>query len=259
MNNKKLIIFNKNNQYYNNSKKGKSAQIGRNSKNNIINTIYFNSKIKNINYNNLLQTYLKNCPHFKKVPKCRSILRDKTKNTSHSIDQMKTLSMRLIKSFNKKNKYHDKILRFIHNFKNNCKGSNNISINDKIKKRNKQNISNNNLLKKSSSTSIIKKTKEIIKKNNALKKNELKFNVNLNLHSIFININPLVNYQQSINGNLNNINNINKKIVMNSQLYDNHNSKEKSMKITKNKKIINCDYKNKTQSYKRRNKTKNKI
>ena len=259
LNNKKLIISNKNNQYYNNTKKGKSTHIGRNSKNNIINNIYFNSKIKNSNYNNLLQTYLKNCPHFKKVQKSRSILRDKTKNISHSIDQMKTLSMRLIKSFNKKSKYHDKILRFIHNFKNNCNGSNNISINDKIKKRNKQNISNNNILKKSSSTSIIKRNREINKKNAALKKNELKFNVNLNLHSIFININPLVNYQQSINGNINNINNINKKIVMNSQLYENHNSKEKSMKITKNKKKINCDYKNKTQSYKRRNKTKNKI
>ena len=256
INKKQVIYIHKNNNKYPNTIIGKNPQNGRNSKKNYINSLSLNSKPINCNNNNLLQTYLKNCPNFKKLTKSKSLLKEKTKTICHSIDQMKTFSVRLLKSYNKKNKYHEKLLRFINNFRNNYNGSNNISINDKTKKRNNQIISKKNLINKSNSNSINKRNREIIypKKNNIINKNEVKLNVNLNLHSIFININPSANYQQNNNENTNNAN---KKIVLNSYLYDNHNI-GKSIKIKKNKKFNN-DYKNKTQSYKSRNKTKNKI
>ena len=256
INKKQVIYIHKNNNKYPNTIIGKNPQNGRNSKKNYINSLSLNSKPINCNNNNLLQTYLKNCPNFKKLTKSKSLLKEKTKTICHSIDQMKTFSVRLLKSYNKKNKYHEKLLRFINNFRNNYNGSNNISINDKTKKRNNQIISKKNLINKSNSNSINKRKREIIypKKNNIINKNAVKLNVNLNLHSIFININPSANYQQNNNENTNNAN---KKIVLNSYLYDNHNI-GKSIKIKKNKKFNN-DYKNKTQSYKSRNKTKNKI
>ena len=256
INKKQVIYIHKNNNKYPNTIIGKNPQNGRNSKKNYINSLSLNSKPINCNNNNLLQTYLKNCPNFKKLTKSKSLLKEKTKTICHSIDQMKTFSVRLLKSYNKKNKYHEKLLRFINNFRNNYNGSNNISINDKTKKRNNQIISKKNLINKSNSNSINKRNREIIypKKNNIINKNEVKLNVNLNLHSIFININPSANYQQNNNENTNNAN---KKIVLNSYLYDNHNI-GKSIKIKKNKKFNN-DYKNKTQSYKSRNKTRNKI
>ena len=256
INKKQVIYIHKNNNKYPNTIIGKNPQNGRNSKKNYINSLSLNSKPINCNNNNLLQTYLKNCPNFKKLTKSKSLLKEKTKTICHSIDQMKTFSVRLLKSYNKKNKYHEKLLRFINNFRNNYNGSNNISINDKTKKRNNQIISKKNLINKSNSNSINKRNREIIypKKNNIINKNEVKLNVNLNLHSIVININPSANYQQNNNENTNNAN---KKIVLNSYLYDNHNI-GKSIKIKKNKKFNN-DYKNKTQSYKSRNKTKNKI
>ena len=258
INKKQVIFIHKNTNKYSKTKIEKKKQNGRNSKKNYISSIYSYSKPINSNNNNLLQTYLKNCPNFKRLTKSKSLLKEKTKNICHSIDQMKTFSVRLLKSYNKKNKYHEKLLRFINNFRNNYNGSNNISINDKTRKKNNQIISKKIMINKNNSNSIIKGNKEVIypKKNNIINKNEVKFNVNLNLHSIFININPSSNYQQNNNENKNNTN---KKILLNSFLYDNPNINGKSIKIKKNKKIINNDYKNKTQSYKSRNKTRNKI
>ena len=261
LNKKQLIYIQKSNIKNLNKTIEKNIQFRRNSKKKCFNSIYFNSKPLNSNNNNLLQTYIKNCANLKKVVKSKSLLKNKIKTINHSIDQMKTFSVRLIKSFSKKKNYHDKLLKFINNYRSNYNTSSNISINEKFKKRNKQIISKRRLINKSNSNSIIKINRESInpKKNSNINKNEVKLNVNVNLHSIFININPSSNYHQNNNENLGNIN---KKIILNNNLYDSHNIDGKSMNIKKNKKnkiLINNDYKNKTQSYKTRNKTKNKI
>jgi len=119
LNKKQLIFIHKNNNKYPNTLIRNNKQNGRNSKKNSINSIYSSSKPINSNNNNLLQTYLKNCPNFKKISKSKSLLKEKTKTICHSIGQMKTFSVRLLKSHNKKNKYHEKLLRFINNFRNN--------------------------------------------------------------------------------------------------------------------------------------------
>lgn len=102
LNKKQLIFIHKNNNKYPNTLIRNNKQNGRNSKKNSINSIYSSSKPINSNNNNLLQTYLKNCPNFKKISKSKSLLKEKTKTICHSIDQMKTFSVRLLKSYNKK-------------------------------------------------------------------------------------------------------------------------------------------------------------
>ena len=209
----------------------------------------FDSKFKNRN-NNLLKTYLNNCNNLKKTSKNKSQLKEKTKTIYHSIDQMKTFSVRLIKSFSKKNKYHGKSLGSINN--KNINTSNNISINNKSKIKDKKPAKNKKLIKinKSNSNIIIKGKGELIypKKNSIGNKNEVKLNVNLNLHSIFININSSTYNQHN-----------NKKIVLNNNLYENFNINGKSIKSKNNKRNNNDSYKNKTESYKSRNKIHNKI
>ena len=260
LNKNQPISYCKNNKKYNNNIIGKNIQIWRNSKKNSLNSIMYNTNNINSNNNyNLLKIYLKNCPNIKRKNKNKS-LKGKAKTVCQSTDQMKTFSVRLIKSYNKKNKYNDRILAFFNNFKYNFTRSNNISINDKNKKS-KIAMSKNAKINKSHSNSIIKRKKDNnwTKKNNLGNKNELNLNVNLNLHSIFININPNTIYHQNNNNN-ESLNNMNKKIELNSNLYSNFNISGKSTKIKKNKNIIKNDYyKNKTQSYKSRNKTKNKI
>ena len=260
LNKKQLISYCKNNKKYNNTIIGKNIQIWRNSKKNSLNSIIYNTNNINSNNNyNLLKTYLKNCPNLKKINKSKSLLKEKTKTACHSTDQIKTFSVRLIKSYNKKNKYNNKILAFFSNFKNNFTRSNNVSINDKNKK-NRTIISKKPLINKSHSNSIIKRNKDnnYSKKSSLGNKKEVNLNVNLNLHSIFININPnAIYHQNNINESLNNFN---KKMELNNNIHNNYKINGKSTKIKKSKKIIKNDYyKNKTQSYKSRNKTKNKI
>lgn len=258
--------------FYKNDKKNntliyqnsQNIHCGRNTRKHSINSTPFNAKSKN---NNLLKAYLNNCLNLKKLSTSKSILKEKTKTICQSIDQMKTFSVRLIKSFSKKSIYHGKSLGCINN-KNINNTSNNISINDKTKKSSKNILKKKSIKnKKSNSNSIIKGKGELIypKKNSInpiTSSNEVKLNVNLNLHNIFININSSTNNHQNYNNHNNNssINNFNKKVVVNNNLYDNYNVIGKSMKTKKNKKKINNDsYKNKTESYKSRNKTQNKI
>ena len=247
-----LHVYNndrKNNKLIKNSQ-NPSCDFIQNGKNSKKNKSPFDSKFKNRN-NNLLKTYLNNCNNLKKTSKNKSQLKEKTKTIYHSIDQMKTFSVRLIKSFSKKNRYHGKSLGSINN--KNINTSNNISINNKSKIKDKKSIKNKKLIKniKSNSNIIIKGKGELIypKKNSIGNKNEVKLNVNLNLHSIFININSST-YNQHNN---------NKKIVLNSNLYENYNINGKSIKSKNSKRINNDSFKNKTESYKSRNKTQNKI
>ena len=247
-----LHVYNndrKNNKLIKNSQ-NPSCDFIQNGKNSRKNKSPFDSKFKNRN-NNLLKTYLNNCNNLKKTSKNKSQLKEKTKTIYHSIDQMKTFSVRLIKSFSKKNRYHGKSLGSINN--KNINTSNNISINNKSKIKDKKSIKNKKLIKniKSNSNIIIKGKGELIypKKNSIGNKNEVKLNVNLNLHSIFININSST-YNQHNN---------NKKIVLNSNLYENYNINGKSIKSKNSKRINNDSFKNKTESYKSRNKTQNKI
>ena len=258
--------------FYKNDKKNntliyqnsQNIHCGRNTRKHSMNSTPFNAKSKN---NNLLKAYLNNCLNLKKLSTSKSMLKEKTKTICQSIDQMKTFSVRLIKSFSKKSIYHGKSLGCINN-KNINNTSNNISINDKTKKSSKNILKKKSIKnKKSNSNSIIKGKGELIypKKNSInpiTSSNEVKLNVNLNLHNIFININSSTNNHQNYNNHNNNssINNFNKKVVVNNNLYDNYNVIGKSMKTKKNKKKINNDsYKNKTESYKSRNKTQNKI
>ena len=247
-----LYIYNndkKNNKLIKNSH-NPSCDFIQNGKNTKKNSSPFDSKFKYRN-NNLLKTYLNNCNNLKKNSKNKSQLKEKTKTIYHSIDQMKTFSVRLIKSFSKKKKYHGKSLGSINN--KNINTSNNISINNKSKIKEKKSIKNKKLTKnnKSNSNIAIKGKGELIypKKNSIGNKNEFKLNVNLNLHSIFININSST-YNQHNN---------NKKIVLNNNLYENYNINGKSIKSKFNKRIKNDSFKNKTESYKSRNKTQNKI
>ena len=247
-----LYVYNndKNNYKLIKNNQNPSCDFNQNGKNAKKNSNPFDSMFKNRN-NNLLKTYLNNCNIIKKTSKNKSQLKEKTKTIYHSIDQMKTFSVRLIKSFSKKKKYHGKSLRSINN--KNINTSNNISINNKSKIKDKKSIKNKKLIKnnKSNPNIIIKGKGELIypKKNSIGNKNEFKLNVNLNLHSIFININSST-YNQHNN---------NKKIVLNNNLYENYNINGKSIKSKNNKRINNDSFKNKTESYKSRNKTQNKI
>ena len=187
-----LYIYNndrKNNKLIKNNQ-NPSCDFIQNGKNAKKNSNPFDSMFKNRN-NNLLKTYLNNCNIIKKTSKNKSQLKEKTKTIYHSIDQMKTFSVRLIKSFSKKKKYHGKSLRSINN--KNINTSNNISINNKSKIKDKKSIKNKKLIKnnKSNSNIIIKGKGELIypKKNSIGNKNEFKLNFNLNLQNIFININ----------------------------------------------------------------------
>ena len=255
--NKKSQIYN--NKSNNNSNKLiKNIQKGRNIKKQSLNSYNFNKKpLNNIN---LLQTYLKNCPNLKRLSRSKPLLKEKTKPFYNSTEQLKTFSVR--KKDNKKTAYYDKILGVINNIKNNYNHnyntSNNISINEKMPKTNKKVIPKK-IINKSKSNSIIKRNGELIypKKISIRNKKEFRLNVNLNLHSIFININNSSNYQRNNNESLNNHK---KKVKLNCFFCDNCNINGKSMKIQRTKKIIKDDsYKNKTQSYKNKKKTKNKI
>ena len=217
--------------------------------------IYFNKISKsNINYN-LLKTYLNNCPNFQKLSKNKSLLRNRTAKTIYlSNEQIKTFSVRLIKSYSKKNINPNKLLSHFNYIKRNYNTNSNLSVNEKIKTKNKKTIPKKYIKSKSISNTIIHRNKDLIeyKKNSNGSKNQVKLNVNLNLHSIFININQSTYYQN----NNEKTNHLNKKVALNNNLYENKNSNQ--IKKTRQK-INNNSYKNKTQSYKSRSKTRKKI
>ena len=180
---------NKSNKNINNLKTKQNIQKGRNMNKNSI--ISYNYNKKPLNSINLLQTYLKNCPNYKKISKSKPLLKEKTKTIYHSTEQLKTFSVR--KNDKKKKNYSDKILGFINSIKNkynnNYNTSNNLSINDKKLNLSKKIIQKKLINKSKSNISIIKRNGDLFypKKSSIKNKKEFKLNVNLNLHSIFIN------------------------------------------------------------------------